>query len=339
MISELNKIYDEIIESHAYDKVFLNGVGKAFCAGGDVREIYGKGKEEKKNRMGFFGSEYHLNRKISKLNIPHISILDGITMGGGAGISVHGSIRIATENTVFAMPEANIGFFCDVGGTYFLPRLNKRMGYYLGLTSQTIKGIDVYKAGVATHFVSTKCLKDLLYHISRMPYTANEELIPLINMYHKVSVETEHFDSVYDKLGDHIDALFKDEDFESIIKRAENSKHPFFVDMANKMKRNSPLSMKIIHESLKRGSKMNLDDCLKMEYVLAQNFMVCILYINLLHTILITLLKAGNDFYEGVRAHLIDKDRKPKWNPKSGKEITKEMVEDYFKAPYELVFE
>lgn len=275
MINELNNIYDEIIESQAYDKVFLNGIGKAFCAGGDVREIYGKGKQEKKNRMGFFGSEYHLNRKIARLNIPHIAILDGITMGGGAGISVHGSVRIATENTVFAMPEANIGFFCDVGGTYFLPRLNKRMGYYLGLTSQSIKGIDVYKSGVATHFISTKCLNDLIYHISKMPYTAIDQLMPIIDMFHKVSVETGEYDSLYDKLGDLIEALFRDEDHESIISRAEKSKHPFFIEMANKMKRNSPLSMKIIHESLKRGSQMSLDDCLKMEYTLAQNFMVC----------------------------------------------------------------
>jgi len=129
--------------------------GKAFCAGGDIRFLRESalGLEGKTLAMGhaFFREEYTLNNAIGTSRIPVVSLLDGITMGGGVGISVHGDLRVATENTLFAMPETGIGFFPDVGGTYFLPRLRGALGMYLGLTGARLKGRDTLVAGVRHH--------------------------------------------------------------------------------------------------------------------------------------------------------------------------------------------
>ncbi|XP_067618671.1 3-hydroxyisobutyryl-CoA hydrolase, mitochondrial isoform X2 [Eurosta solidaginis] len=140
--------------------VIIKGAGdKAFCAGGDVRSIVEAGATEESK--SFFREEYTLNALIGNYVIPYIAIIDGITMGGGVGLSVHGKYRVATERTLFAMPETAIGLFPDVGGSYFLPRLEGKLGLYLGLTGYRLKGDDVLKAGIATHFCESTKLEDL----------------------------------------------------------------------------------------------------------------------------------------------------------------------------------
>lgn len=139
--------------------VIVKGAGgKAFCAGGDVRSLVesppSAGEE-------FFRCEYTLNHLIGTYTIPYIAFIDGITMGGGVGISVHGKYRVATEKTMFAMPETAIGLFPDVGGSHFLPRLEGKLGYYLGLTGVRLKGKDVLKSGIATHYCESSALPSL----------------------------------------------------------------------------------------------------------------------------------------------------------------------------------
>src|SRR3990167_4221018 len=128
--------------------------GRAFCAGGDIRFTYEKWDYNDGSLPLYFRDEYRLNRRIFHYSKPYIALLDGITMGGGVGISIHGSHRVATENLVFAMPETGIGFFPDVGGTYFLPRLPDKFGYYLGITGARIDCYDCCALGLTQHFVS-----------------------------------------------------------------------------------------------------------------------------------------------------------------------------------------
>merc|ERR1712142_1259863 len=143
--------------------------GKAFCAGGDVRAITDAGKAGN-TQLGkdFFGTEYKLDYALATLPVPLVSIVDGICMGGGVGISVHGTYRVATEKTMFAMPETGIGLFPDVGGGYFLPRMPYvEFGTFLGLTGQRLKGVDNLHAGIATHICEKSRLDDLKEALSK----------------------------------------------------------------------------------------------------------------------------------------------------------------------------
>lgn len=140
--------------------VIIKGAGdKSFCAGGDVRTLVESGPVP--SSRNFFREEYNLNALIGSYKPDYVALVDGITMGGGVGLSVHGKYRVATERTMFAMPETAIGLFPDVGGGYFLPRLQGKLGLYLGLTGFRLKGKDVAKAGIATHFIESKDLEAL----------------------------------------------------------------------------------------------------------------------------------------------------------------------------------
>ena len=135
--------------------------GKAFCAGGDVRAVVEAGRRGDRLGHDFFRTEYTMNGLIGEYSIPYVSLLDGIVMGGGVGISIHGSYRVATEKSLFAMPETAIGLFPDVGGSYVLPRLEGKLGYYLALTGYRLKGVDVTRAGIATHYCESGKINDL----------------------------------------------------------------------------------------------------------------------------------------------------------------------------------
>ena len=153
---------DEVIQA-----VVIEGAGdRAFCAGGDVRTLAEKGPENAAEAKRFFKVEYHMNARLFHFDKPVISLLDGVTMGGGVGVSVHGSHRIVTEKTLFAMPESAIGLFPDVGGGYFMPRLPGRLGLYLGLTGARLKGADILYAGVGTNYVQSDNLPFHQYFLS-----------------------------------------------------------------------------------------------------------------------------------------------------------------------------
>ena len=155
MVEDLGALLAHWERSDDVAAVVAKGAGgKAFCAGGDVKAVATKGREgDAAEARRFFRSEYRMNAALSHFEKPYIAILDGITMGGGAGVSVHGPVRVATEKTVFAMPECAIGLFPDVGGSYFLSRLSNGLGLYLGLTGARLKGVDVLHAGIATHYI------------------------------------------------------------------------------------------------------------------------------------------------------------------------------------------
>eukprot|EP00029_Vermamoeba_vermiformis_P014293 TRINITY_DN9413_c0_g1_i1.p1 TRINITY_DN9413_c0_g1~~TRINITY_DN9413_c0_g1_i1.p1 ORF type:complete len:409 (-),score=108.12 TRINITY_DN9413_c0_g1_i1:13-1239(-) len=319
MVRKLTPKYQEYERDPTIKAVVLKGMGnKAFCAGGDIRAIYDSKKTGGPLGSDFFREEYILNHLIGTLHTNHIALLDGITMGGGVGLSVHGKFRIATENTLFAMPETAIGFFCDVGGSHFLPRLPGELGMYLGLTGARLKGIDVLKTHVATHWLPSARLPEfenaLVELTKKTDHTASDiEIDKLIREFAKPhQEEIINHKSDIDAHREEIDRLFNKKSVEDIIFALEAENTPWAKETLTNMKKMSPTSLKVVFKSLRDGAKLPLDECLKMEYRISQKFM------------------EGHDFFEGVRALLVDKDKNAKWQPASVTEVSDEVVERYF---------
>jgi len=285
--------------------VIIEGAGeKAFCAGGDIRSITSLEKGSP-NQAEFFFKEYQLNHLIGNLKIPYVALIDGITMGGGVGLSVHAPYRVCTSKTLFAMPETGIGLIPDVGGSYFLPKLEGELGTFLALTGHRIKGSDCLHAGIATHACNNiEAVKNDLLKAE------NQSQIEEILDKHGEDFEEDDF-SLDDKIP-LIDECFKETSVEAIIENLNQVDDEWSKKTVKTMQRMSPISMKVSLEMVRRGHDLNLEDCLKMEYRLVRR--CC----------------EDSDFYEGVRALLVDKDNQPKWEPKSLSEVDDAILKKYF---------
>ncbi|XP_074404288.1 3-hydroxyisobutyryl-CoA hydrolase, mitochondrial isoform X1 [Zonotrichia albicollis] len=313
----IQKIYPQLKTWEQDPETFLIIIkgtgGKAFCAGGDIRAITEAGKVGDKLIQDFFIGEYRLNNAIGTCKKPYVALIDGITMGGGVGVSVHGHFRVATEKTVFAMPETAIGLFPDVGGGYFLPRLSGKIGYYLALTGCRLKGRDVLKAGIATHFVESEKLPALEKDLIALKSPSKEKIADLLNSYHmKCTIDQEKEFSL-DEHMEKINSLFSANSMEEIVKKLKQDGSPFAMKQLETINKMSPTSLKLTLRQLREGSSMSLQEVLRMEYRLSQACM------------------KGHDFYEGVRAVLIDKDQSPKWKPAALEEVSDEFVDNCFK--------
>ncbi|XP_054725459.1 3-hydroxyisobutyryl-CoA hydrolase, mitochondrial [Anastrepha obliqua] len=286
--------------------VIIKGAGeKAFCAGGDVRSIVEAGPTEESK--AFFREEYTLNALIGNYIIPYIALIDGITMGGGVGLSVHGKYRVATERTLFAMPETAIGLFPDVGGSYFLPRLEGKLGLFLGLTGFRLKGDDVLKAGIATHYCESTKLEDLQNELLNCKDT---DTVPdILEKYNTPSKKDFILNGVMDK----INKCFTAESVEEIVQNLKSDGSEWANTTLETLGKVSPLSLKVTFRELELGSKLLLPQCLKMEYRMVVRHL------------------EDSDFKEGVRALLIEKDQKPKWNPPTLEAVTEERVDWFFR--------
>lgn len=313
-LSMVQKIYPILKEWESSKKlVIIEGAGeKAFCAGGDIKAII---LDKRANTFGaeFFRKEYTLNYLIGTYNKPYIAIINGITMGGGVGLSIHGKYRVATEKTLFAMPETAIGLFPDVGGSYFLSRLKGKLGVYLGLTGHRLKGIDVLLAGIATHFVPSEKLADLKHDLLALQNTGIIE--DILNKYQpKLNHEF--------SLAPHmlkIENYFSAPSVEEIIERLKKDNSEWAQKTIGILLQMSPSSLKITKKAIDEANGKSLAECLEIEYRLA-----C------------SALQEGSDFYEGVRALLIDKDQKPVWKPSSLAYVTDEYINKQFaKLPAE----
>ncbi|PSN41571.1 3-hydroxyisobutyryl-CoA hydrolase [Blattella germanica] len=291
--------------------VIIKGAGeKAFCAGGDVRALAEAGL--KGNHIGktFFKEEYTLNGLIGTYCIPYVALIDGITMGGGVGLSVHGPYRVATERTVFAMPETTIGLFSDVGGSYFLSRLGGKLGLYLAVTGYRLKGLDVLKAGIATHYCESSKLPELEKKLLDCQNPDND----VRNILDKATKESK-IEGYEFSLAPHlkqIDECFSAPTMEEIFARLEKDGSEWAVKTLEGLRKVSPTSCKVIKKELEEGATKSLQECLTMEFRLGSRFCDRL------------------EFYEGVRALLIDKDQKPNWNPKRLEDVTDELVDSHF---------
>eukprot|EP00039_Didymoeca_costata_P024268 m.9824 g.9824 ORF g.9824 m.9824 type:complete len:382 (-) comp4141_c0_seq1:26-1171(-) len=292
--------------------VLLKGEGgKAFCAGGDVVTLARNLKEDGLIAKDFFREEYVVDNLLATLPKTFVALIDGIVMGGGVGISLPANFRVATEKTMFAMPETGIGLFPDVGGSFHLPRLEGKLGLFLGLTGHRLMGADNVHAGIATHCVKSEDLAEVEEKLLAVADAADvngavEEVLTKYN-----DIEGHEF-----SLAPHmdlIDSCFAGDTVEDIIENLETSGDEFAVKQAQKMKKMSPTSMKITHKQLQLGANLSLEECFGMEYRMTQAAM------------------GGHDFYEGVRALLIDQDKNPQWSPSTLADVTEELVNRHFK--------
>ncbi|XP_057659902.1 3-hydroxyisobutyryl-CoA hydrolase, mitochondrial [Diorhabda carinulata] len=289
--------------------VLVKGSGeKAFCAGGDVRAVAEAGlKGEKSLGEEFFKKEYATNNLIGAYKIPYIAFIDGIVMGGGVGLSVHGRYRIVTERTLFAMPETQIGFFPDVGGSYFLPRLAGKLGLYLGLTGQRLRGSDVVKAGIGTHFCESKDLKDLEQALLD-DCASDTDIQNVLLKFCKTNLPPFSLESNINKINDY----FAASTVEGIVTKLEKDDSKWAQDTLSLLRKMSPTSLKVTFKQIDLGQHYNLSECLQMEYNMCMSFL------------------KNKDFYEGVRALLIDKDQCPNWSPKKLEDVSEAAVDKYF---------
>ena len=306
--------------------VVIRGAGdKAFCAGGDVKSVYYDGLAAKNGESDgaltrdFFREEYQLNQAIYKFPKPYIALIDGITMGGGVGLSVHGSHRIATEKTMLAMPETAIGLFPDVGATYALARCPGEMGVYLALTGDRLGAADALYGRLATHHVPSDKIAGLVADLKDArwddaPKGHERSFADAIIERHATTPHPGKLAGLQDA----IDQAFGAASVEEIIMAlttmtgGDGLQAEWARETLITMGKRSPTSMKIAFEQLQRGTAMDLESCLVMEYRMTQACM------------------AGHDFYEGIRAVLIDKDHNPSWVPEMLSEVGPAMVEQHF---------
>ena len=291
--------------------------GRAFCAGGDLRPMYEGFKQHDPALALFFRHEYQLNRAIFHFPKPYIALLDGITMGGGVGISIHGSHRVATERLMFAMPETGIGFFPDVGGTYFLPRLPRKVGTYLALTGAKLLSDDCVAMGIAQHKVSQANLPALLDALANRSYhgNAHQAVTEIIT-----SFQTAVSPFSLQQQQSCLDECLSYDTIEQINDALSSSSHDICRNTHAIIMKKSPTSLKVTLRALLDGKRMDFDACMQQEFRLASRFL------------------QGHDFAEGIRAVIVDKDQSPQWQPATIAAVTSGMVDDYFAPlPEELV--
>ncbi|KJF73055.1 enoyl-CoA hydratase/isomerase family protein [Agrobacterium arsenijevicii] len=289
--------------------VVLTGEGdRGLCAGGDVRIIHDLGRAGDPQVLEFWREEFPLNYRIARFGKPYVALMDGIVMGGGVGISAHGSHCIVTERTKLAMPETSIGYFPDVGGSWLLPKAPGECGTWLGLTGNAVTAADAIYAGFADHFVSSEHLADLVYDLSQA--VDAEDVEAAITTY-----AVDAGEGVLSANRQIIDATFRFDTVEEIFAALSARDEAFSRETLEVLKKRSPTSLKLTLKLLRLGRESaSLIECLEREFAAG------------------TEILRGHDFYEGVRAALIDKDRNPRWQPARLEEVREEDLLSYFAA-------
>ncbi|KAJ9090612.1 3-hydroxyisobutyryl-CoA hydrolase [Entomophthora muscae] len=288
---------------------------KAFCAGGDVKIAAQKGKDRDPSAVSFFTEEYKLNHMIGTLNTPFVALIDGITMGGGVGLSVHAPFRVATEKTKLAMPETSIGLFPDVGASFFLSRLDGELGAYLGLTGHLLEGREVMYAGFATHYVPSERLPALEDRLNELDSSEHDVVNQAIEEF---CAEPDYKPSSLDAYRPAIDRCFAHSSVKDIIAalREETEEKEWAQNTIKVLEASSPTSLIVTLEHLRRGRQLNFAQCLQMEHNLVQHFL------------------NNHDFPEGVESKLVLKgSRPPQWQPASLAEADEKLIiRKYFES-------
>jgi enoyl-CoA hydratase len=307
----------------AVHAVAVRGAGeRAFCAGGDVRAIWeaGRGKTDGLT-ADFFREEYRLIERVWRFPKPYVALLTGITMGGGAGVSLHGSHRIATERFVFAMPETAIGLFPDIGATHFLNHCPGRIGRYLGLTGARLQAADAFYCGLVTHHVPQARIEELTEALAALQWRESEERAQLEVLLADFAVP--FGPPPLEALRPAIDRCFAGETVEEIVAALEREPGGWAEAALASIAKASPTSLKITLRQLGVGADHDVAEALRLEYRMTQHAM------------------QRHDFFEGVRALLVDKDQNPRWQPASLAEVSEAEVAFYFQplGARELTFD
>ncbi|KAI9332651.1 ClpP/crotonase-like domain-containing protein [Obelidium mucronatum] len=283
---------------------------RAFCAGGDIKALL-KGNsgnpDDVAEAVGFMQNEYQLNHHIGTHKKPIIALMNGITMGGGVGLSVHAPFRIATENTILSMPETAIGLFPDVGGSFFLPRLDGELGTYLGLTGHRLVGMEVFMAGIATHFVPSERLPALLERLAGLETEELETVNAAIEEYVAEPPVADDWNkwSLGGDVAAAINRCFSRDSLGEIVEALEAEQSAWASDTLNTLKQMSPTSLIVTLAQLRRGRQEDFESCFRMEYRMVQDVL------------------QGKDFREGVTSVLINKAQTPpSWSPSWDEALT-----------------
>jgi enoyl-CoA hydratase len=292
-------------DPQVYAAVIVSDTDRAFCAGGDVREMVECGRRNLEEARRLLAEEYALNWQLDCFSKPTVSLIDGVVMGSGVGISIYGTHRVAGERYRFAMPETGIGLFPDDGVCWIFAQMPDEIGMYLALTGRSLARADAYRLGLITH-----CLPAAQFAEVRAAIADADPIDPVL--------DTRHADpgpGELDALRPAIARCFGRAGVEAIIAslEAERGEARTWADgVLQDLARGSPTSLKVTHRHLRQAGALSLAATLAQDYRLACRFM------------------EGHDFSEGVRAALIDRDRAPKWQPAHLAEVSEAMVEAYF---------
>ncbi len=310
MVLAMRAQLDAWADDPAIERVIVRGAGeKAFSAGGDIRHLYDLGKAKRfDEQLQFWRDEYPLNVVIKNYRKPYVALIDGIVMGGGVGVSVHGSHRVAGDKYSFAMPEVSIGFFPDVGATWFLPRMPGELGTYCALTGERFGVADALYAGVATHRIPSARFPALIEGLSGT-VSVDAVLAAFAEPAGEGPIAARrHL----------IDHIFAGNDVEVILGRLdlEAATNSADAEWAGKtaalMRAKSPTSLKLALAQVRFGAIHDFEACMRLEMRIVSHIV------------------EGHDFYEGVRAVIVDKDNKPTWNPQTLSAVTNRVIERYF---------
>lgn len=310
MVKAMRAQLDAWADDPAITRVVIraNG-GKAFSAGGDIRALYDLGKAGHYDKaLQFWRDEYPLNAVIKNYRKPYVALIDGIVMGGGVGISLHGSHRVAGDKFSLAMPEVGIGFFPDVGATWFLPRMPGETGAYCALTGERFGGADGVKAGLATHRIPSARFDDLLDGL-----TGTVSVDALLAAFAEPVAEGPIWAqrTAIDRLlaGDSVELILDALDREAA---GGGDAAAWAAKTASIIRTKSPLSLKLALAQVRRGGTCDFATCMRMEMRIVSRVI------------------RGHDFYEGVRAVIVDKDNKPQWQPAQVAQVSAAEVDRHF---------
>ena len=299
------KFYDKLLEweeNNNISRVILYGEGKHFCAGGDVKSLVLAGKKNQL-KYDFFKIEYQLNYLISQFSKEFLSIWNGVVMGGGVGLSIYGDHRLVTDNSKFAMPEASIGFFPDVGGSYFLSNLPGNIGKYVGLTGDVLSVNELIFFGLATHYVNLNDIEDV-----KKNFINNGNIL---SDNYEVKNDTNIIRNI-----DQINELF-DGNIKKIIANLKKNNSEFSKKILDILSNKCPMSLAITTKLIDDAKGRSLKECLEIEFQLSQK----IVY--------------RDDFDNGVTSLLISKDHNPIWQPSNIDEINIDELNNYFESDTE----
>jgi len=319
MVVALRAQLDRWAGDDAVTRIIVTAAGdRAFSAGGDIRALYELGKAEQyEDALQFWRDEYPLNAAIKNYRKPYIALIDGIAMGGGVGVSVHGSHRVAGDRFSFAMPEVGIGFFPDVGATWFLPRMPGQLGTYCALTGERFGIADAVAGGIATHHIPSARFDALAEGLTGT--------VPVDAVLAAFAEPPGEGPIVQRKAA--IDRLFAGDMVENILAALDREAASGGIDAgwagktAATIRTKSPLSLKLALAQVRRGKTWDFETCMRMEFRIVSR---------VIH---------GHDFYEGVRAVIVDKDNRPRWQPATLADVGEADIERHFAplGPAELV--
>ncbi len=296
--------------------VVIRGNGeRAFCAGGDLKQLYASGRENFLQAVPFFKHEYLLNKYIHMYPKPYISLIHGITMGGGVGLSIHGSHVVAAPDLRLAMPECGIGLYPDTGASFILGHCPNYTGMYMGLTGNIISAADAIYCGLVNNCVASDKFEAVIDGICNLDLSNDPEL----NIDQLMS--TLKIDLPIGDLEQHMHTVktcFSLDSVEKILSALQQSSDPWAQQQAQIIQTRSPTSLKVTHQEITLAANMDIAECMRLEFNLTSEIL------------------QGHDIYEGIRAAVIDKTRDPKWLPASLNEVSEASIQEMFRIKWTI---